>query len=105
MPERWGTNADDSMSAPRRRNSSEPGTTRVPKSRVSPAVGRMSPSSIRRHVVLPAPLGPSKPQTCTAFDREAQVVDREDARAEALRQADDLDDGFVGHRGDGNGAD
>ena len=31
---------------------------RDPKSRTSPAVGRMSPSSIRSTVVLPAPLGP-----------------------------------------------
>ena len=38
-----------------------------------------------------------QPAHLTALDREAQVVDREHARAEALGQAEDLDDGF-GHR-------
>ena len=38
-----------------------------------------------------------QPAHLTALHREGQVVDREHARAEALGQAEDLDDGF-GHR-------
>ncbi len=97
MPERWGTNADDSISAPTRRSCSEPGVTRSPKSRVSPPVGRIRPRSMRRHVVLPGAVGAEQAADLTLLDGEAQVVDREHARAEALREADDLDDGF-GHR-------
>ena len=38
-----------------------------------------------------------QPADLTVVDGEAQVVDREHARAEALRESDDLDDGFA-HR-------
>ena len=40
-----------------------PGRMAWPKTRISPASGRISPISMRRVVVLPAPLGPSRPST------------------------------------------
>ena len=51
-----------------------------------PPVGVTRPSSIRRVVVLPAPLGPRKPVTAPCAHVEAEVVDGDDV-AEALGEA------------------
>ena len=63
MPRRWGTNAAPSIRVPTRESDGRLGRTGSSNSRASPLVGRMRPTSIRRLVVLPAPLGPSIPHT------------------------------------------
>src|ERR1035437_6278573 len=52
-------------------STSETGT---PASHACPAVGRMSPSSRRMVVDLPAPLGPRKPKISPGGDLEVEVV-------------------------------
>ncbi len=86
MPERCGTNAACSIIVPTRASSGAPGRTGRSNRRASPAVGRISPTSIRSAVVLPAPLGPSSPQTWPRLDLEVEPRDRLHA-AVALRQA------------------
>ena len=49
--------------SPSRDSTGAPGVTRWPKMRISPASGWISPISMRSVVVLPAPLGPSRPST------------------------------------------
>lgn len=48
-----------------RRDAPDGGTHLYPFRKASPAVGLMSPVSILKVVVLPAPLIPSKPKHCT----------------------------------------
>ena len=64
MPVRYGTNAACSIIVPTWPSTGELGCTSVPKMRVAPLVGRIRPTSMRNVVVLPAPLGPRRPQTC-----------------------------------------
>jgi len=52
------------MNVPTRASAGEPGRTVVPNRLLVPASGSTRPSSIRNAVVLPAPLGPSRPTTC-----------------------------------------
>ena len=47
----------------RRRRLAALGPILAPKTLTQPAVGRCSPSTRRRKVVLPAPLGPKRPST------------------------------------------
>ncbi len=54
------------MKAPTRDSTGAPGTIRWPNTLISPELGWISPVSIRSVVVLPAPLGPSRPSTCPA---------------------------------------
>ena len=63
------------MNAPRRASTGAPGTTGSPKTWIAPAVGVISPTSMRRAVVLPAPFGPEQPDDLAALDAEADVVD------------------------------
>ena len=60
----------------------------------SPAVGRVSPSRSLTAVVLPAPLGPRKPNTSPALDAEVEGVEA-DGPAVDLAQAVGLDGGAV----------
>ena len=60
-----------------------------PKIRISPASGWIRPISIRSVVVLPAPLGPSRPSTWPVLHPERQVVDRQLAVAVGLGQPAD----------------
>ncbi len=64
------------MNAPRRASTGAPGTTGSPNTWTSPAVGVISPTSTRSVVVLPAPFGPEQADDLSAFDPEADVVDR-----------------------------
>ena len=56
-----------------------------PKISALPALGFVSPSSIRSVVVLPAPFGPRKPVIVPGRERERERVDRE-YRPKPLRQ-------------------
>ena len=49
--------------------------TWIPKSRISPLVGRVSPSSILIVLVLPEPFGPRNPCTPPGGDVEVETVD------------------------------
>src|SRR5205807_5509356 len=62
-PLRYGTKADSSIMIPTRFKSGSPGRTRWPSSRASPASANTKPTNTRSVVVLPAPLGPSRPHT------------------------------------------
>ena len=66
------------------------------KSRASPAVGWIKPTSIRSAVVLPAPFGPSRPHTWPGRDLEVETGDRLDPPV-ALGQAANGDYGGFGH--------
>jgi hypothetical protein len=63
IPDTCGMNAGRSIIAPTRASTASPGVTRRPSRDVAPRLGRTSPSIIRSVVVLPAPLGPSRPTT------------------------------------------
>ena len=101
IPERCGTNAAVSMSAPTRCSSGTRDASAHRTGRRRPPVGLMRPRSIAAHVVLPAPFGPSRPQTWPCSTCEAQVIDCEHALAEALREAAYLDDRLA-HRACGD---
>src|SRR6266511_837808 len=64
IPLRCGRNPGPSTKAPTRASTAAPGVTASPNTRTSPEVGWISPISTRSEVVLPAPFGPSSPQTC-----------------------------------------
>ena len=72
-----------------------------------PASGTMSVASMRSSVVLPAPLGPSRPVICAVGRRERHVAHGVDfaVLAERLGQAFDADHGCgssrSGHSGGG----
>ena len=87
-PDRCGTNAGglDRARRPGAADRSRDGPSHRRAAPRPPWAGS-SPRSMRRHVVLPAPFGPSRPHTCPRSTAKRQVVDREHARAEALRQA------------------
>ncbi len=60
----------------------------------SPAVGSSKPASMRRVVVLPQPLGPSKRHELPRLDLEVDVVDGSEV-AELLDDVDKLDGALV----------
>ena len=62
-PDRCGRKPGPSTKAPIRASTGAPGSTVSPNAVIEPAVGRISPISMRSTVVLPAPLGPSSPST------------------------------------------
>ena len=63
MPDRNGTKSECSIIVPTRANTGLLGVMGSPNMRTSPALAARSPTSTRSVVVLPAPFGPSKPQT------------------------------------------
>lgn len=62
-PVRCGRKPAPSTKAPTRDSTGAPARTACPNTRISPASGVISPISIRKVVVFPAPLGPSRPST------------------------------------------
>ena len=58
----------------------------TPSSSIEPAVGRSTPMIVFITVDLPEPFGPMRPRISPRPDREADVLDRDEA-AEALGQA------------------
>ena len=52
-----------STNEPSRDSTGAPGRAAWPKTLIRPSVGRIRPMSMRSDVVLPAPLGPSRPST------------------------------------------
>ena len=97
MPERCGTNAAVSISAPTRRSI---GCRARPSRRTGASRPRVGADQAEQHPQargLARAVRAEQTAHLALLDREAEVVDREHALAEVLREADDLDDGF-GHR-------
>ena len=58
------------MNEPTEASTSAPACTGSPCTNTWPESGRISPTSIRMAVVLPAPFGPSRPTTCPGSARK-----------------------------------
>ena len=71
--------------------------TSTPSSMTLPALGSIMPQVMRKLVVLPAPLGPSRPTISPLLDAEIDAVDHA-AAAVDLHQSLDFEHGRVGWR-------
>ena len=92
IPERCGTNAAVSISAPTRRSSGLPGPHRLAEQARLAGGGVDQAEQHPQARGLARAVRAEQSADLTLLDLEAQVVDREHARAEALREAADLDD-------------
>ena len=68
----------------------------IPNTVAPPPVGRMSPSSSRIVVLLPAPFGPRYPNT-SLLDAQVEVADGDDGVVVGLRETEGLDRRATGH--------
>ena len=80
----------------RRRTASGDATTSWPSTLALPVVGGSSVARMRDSVVLPAPLGPSSPNTVPGRDREVEAVQGSHV-AEVPAQLADFDGGVMPH--------